>query len=69
MNGSQARRFATTVVTVLLMTAITARADAAEGSGYSRKGADTCLGCHDDAALMGLFNTRHARPKIGRAHV
>jgi DmsE family decaheme c-type cytochrome len=31
---------------------------------YSHKGADTCLGCHDDASLMGLFRTKHGRPTI-----
>jgi DmsE family decaheme c-type cytochrome len=39
-----------------------ARAEDAAASAYSRKGADTCLGCHDDAALLGLFRTKHARP-------
>jgi len=38
------------------------RADETAPPAYSRKGADTCLGCHDDAALMGLFRTKHARP-------
>ena len=39
-----------------------ARAQDAAAPAYSRKGADTCLGCHDDPALLGLFRTRHARP-------
>ena len=30
---------------------------------YSRRGADTCLNCHDDnAVVMAIFNTRHAQP-------
>jgi len=29
---------------------------------YSRKGADTCLACHDDEAILALFKTRHAVP-------
>jgi DmsE family decaheme c-type cytochrome len=40
---------------------------AAAASAYSRKGADTCLGCHDDVALQGLFRTAHGRPTDERA--
>ena len=29
---------------------------------YSSKGADTCLGCHNDDTVLGLFKTKHARP-------
>ena len=29
---------------------------------YSRKGADTCLACHDDEAVLALFKTSHAVP-------
>lgn len=29
---------------------------------YSRKGADTCLACHDDEKTLSLFRTRHAVP-------
>jgi DmsE family decaheme c-type cytochrome len=29
---------------------------------YSSKGADTCLGCHGDPEILGLFRTAHARP-------
>jgi DmsE family decaheme c-type cytochrome len=43
-------------------------AAAPAASGYSKKGADTCLGCHnDDAALAGLFRTAHGRPGDPRA--
>ena len=31
-------------------------------SAYSAQGADTCLGCHGDPTVMGLFRTKHARP-------
>jgi DmsE family decaheme c-type cytochrome len=33
-----------------------------ENAGYSPQGADTCLGCHSDANVAGLFHTKHARP-------
>jgi len=29
---------------------------------YSPQGADTCLGCHNDATTTGIFRTKHARP-------
>jgi len=31
-------------------------------SAYSPLGADTCLGCHNNATVTGLFLTKHARP-------
>lgn len=39
--------------------AAAATADAVE---YSRKGADTCLSCHDDAATLSVFHTKHGQP-------
>jgi len=41
-------------------------ADAGSAPAYSAKGADSCLGCHDDPGLAGLFRTKHARPKDDR---
>jgi DmsE family decaheme c-type cytochrome len=32
------------------------------GSSYSAQGADTCLGCHDDPSVTGIFRTKHAQP-------
>ena len=31
-------------------------------SAYSPQGADTCLGCHNYAAVTGIFRTKHAQP-------
>lgn len=33
---------------------------------YSRRGADTCLGCHDDRVTLAVFNTKHAVPADSR---
>ncbi len=33
-----------------------------DGSDYSRLGADSCLGCHEDPVTLGVFRTRHAMP-------
>ena len=45
-------------------TSLPAVADTPSAPAYSRKGADTCLGCHSDAALLGIFRTKHGRPTI-----
>lgn len=40
----------------------------AKVSGYSKKGADTCLGCHDDdPSLLGIFRNAHGSPTNARA--
>jgi DmsE family decaheme c-type cytochrome len=31
-------------------------------TGYSPQGADTCLACHNNSAVIGIFRTKHARP-------
>lgn len=33
---------------------------------YSRRGADSCLACHDDQETLGLFRTNHAVPSDAR---
>jgi DmsE family decaheme c-type cytochrome len=42
---------------------------AAEGGGpaYSASGADTCLACHNNPAVVGIFRTRHAVPTDPRS--
>lgn len=40
----------------------------AKVSGYSKKGADTCLGCHDDdPSLLGIFRNVHGSPTNARS--
>ena len=34
---------------------------------YSAKGADTCLSCHDEDKINGVFHTRHAQPQDARS--
>jgi len=34
----------------------------AAASDFSPQGADSCLGCHSDVAVTGIFRTVHARP-------
>jgi len=56
------------VIAALVAGAVVPALAADEGSApaYSAKGADSCLGCHDDPSLVGLFRTKHARPKDDR---
>jgi len=42
--------------------AVLAGAASEEGVPYSRDGADTCLGCHDDPGTLALFAGPHAVP-------
>ena len=47
---------------LLLMATTPTEAAAATPAAYSPKGADTCLGCHGNATVNGIFRTPHARP-------
>ena len=43
-------------------------AEAAAPVPYSKKGADTCLTCHDDnPVVMAIFNTKHGQPHDARS--
>ena len=62
------RNFATVALALLVAGAVPAfaadeaAAAATPAAAYSRHGADTCLGCHDDPSVTGIFRTKHARP-------
>jgi DmsE family decaheme c-type cytochrome len=65
MPGSAARLIA--VVGLLVGCAAAARAVpaaavAADPGAFSPKGADSCLACHANAGVTGIFRTVHARP-------
>jgi DmsE family decaheme c-type cytochrome len=42
-------------------------AASATAPAYSKKGADTCLGCHEDPAVVGIFKNPHGSPNDARA--
>ncbi|HEY0341110.1 MAG TPA: DmsE family decaheme c-type cytochrome [Steroidobacteraceae bacterium] len=46
--------------------ALASSAVPAPAPAYSAKGADTCLNCHNDTDITGLFQTKHARPNDPR---
>jgi DmsE family decaheme c-type cytochrome len=59
------------LLVVCIFLSITGRAqnasEAATDVSYSRKGADTCLACHDDELSLSVFRTRHAVPSDPRS--
>ncbi len=42
-------------------------ADASAPVAYSKKGADTCLTCHDSERVMAVFQTKHGQPNDARS--
>ena len=70
MNHTSALPRRLLVLATLLAAAATlpARADDAPAVSYSKKGADTCLTCHDDnPVVMGIFRTPHGQPNDARS--
>lgn len=55
---------ASAALLIAAMTMHPSAADTPPAAAYSHKGADTCLGCHDDPSLMGIFRTKHGRPTV-----
>jgi len=39
----------------------------AEGPSYSKKGADTCMSCHDDEVVLAVFHGKHGNPADARS--
>ena len=70
-----ARRVVTSIwlwaIVAVIATASASPTMAAEGEEvipYSRSGADTCLGCHDDSAkVLSIFQNKHAQRGDHRA--
>ena len=44
-----------------------AKSEAPATVEYSRKGADTCLSCHDDEVTLAVFHGRHGQPGDARS--
>ena len=38
-----------------------------EGPTYSKKGADTCMSCHDDEVVLAVFHGKHGNPADARS--
>lgn len=50
------------LLTLMLSGYLLAQEDESAAPEYSRKGADTCLACHDTDAVYSIFQTAHGRP-------
>ena len=59
------RLLALLLATMLVLAVAVSTADGQE-SAYSRKGADTCLSCHEDDVTLAVFRTKHAVPSDPR---
>ena len=63
-----ARRISAAACMLLLApTLAQSQANAVADAEYSRRGADTCIGCHDNPATMAVFRTAHAVPTDPRS--
>lgn len=60
-------RFIAPLLACLLVLALAVQSAGGQESGYSRAGADTCLSCHEDAATLAVFKTKHAVPSDPRS--
>lgn len=56
------KRFLLVVAAVPFFAAAATSAVGEDDAAYSRKGADTCLSCHDDGVTLAVFKTGHAVP-------
>jgi len=56
----------TLIIAGAVLLVVAAPAAMGQETDYSRKGADTCIACHEDAAVLALFRTKHAVPSDSR---
>jgi DmsE family decaheme c-type cytochrome len=61
-SGKTGRLIITMCLCVLLNFGTSAQSDESAEPQHSRKGADTCLSCHEDQTTLAVFRTRHAVP-------
>jgi DmsE family decaheme c-type cytochrome len=52
---------------MLLPLSLLAQEPAAPAATFSKKGADTCLSCHDDEVVLAVFHTKHGQPADARS--
>ena len=55
-------RLITLVIAAAMLLVLTAGSASGQETGYSKKGADTCLACHDDSETLELFRGKHGVP-------
>ena len=66
---SNRRNFALLILSIVIasVTAAQSQETSEPEVPFSRKGADTCLACHDDAEVLAVFRTKHAVPTDSRS--
>jgi len=62
MDRKTSRRINIAICLTLLASPCALSQSGDEEAAYSRSGADTCIGCHDNAATMSVFKTPHGVP-------
>jgi DmsE family decaheme c-type cytochrome len=65
-NGSLARVSALATLVSLAVLPLAAAAQT-EDASYSRRGADSCLSCHEDQVTLAVFRTKHGIPSDERS--
>lgn len=65
-GGKRSGPAAAAPLVMLMLLAAQAAAPQEDDVPYSRDGADTCLGCHDEAETLALFLGKHAVPTDAR---
>lgn len=63
-------RVATALILVAAGTAVSSAQspdETIQKVAYSKKGADSCIACHDDAATLSIFRTKHGIPTDARS--
>ena len=60
-------RLLTVVIAGILLASLTVSTADGQEPGYSREGADTCLSCHEEEAMLAIFGTKHAVPSDSRS--
>jgi DmsE family decaheme c-type cytochrome len=55
-------KFITLVIATTMLLLLTASSASGQDPKYSREGADSCLSCHDDDAVLALFKGAHGNP-------
>lgn len=55
-------RLLTIVIATAMILVLTASTAVGQESSYSRKGADTCLSCHEEEAVLAVFRGAHGNP-------
>jgi DmsE family decaheme c-type cytochrome len=69
LNTMKFCRFHAVIATLLVGLPLTVSAQSADEASpeFSRKGADTCIGCHEDEITLAIFKTRHGVPSDARS--